>query len=461
MPPSALRDRKRERTRRALLEAAVELFETRGYEATTVADIAATAEVGTRTFFNYFASKEELLFPEPDERVQAAVRAIATRRPGERPVEVLLRALRAAGDNPGDHLGDTLASRISVLRARISRTVPAVSGRAAYAQLASQQEIARQLRSAFPDELDDVGAAALVGAVVGAVSGALTVLFQQPGLEDGEQLHRKIQETTSKVLAPWLNERHTDTGPTAETRPRPATETGDAAATTAHGLDTRGDTAGSADRDIESDAIGSDASARGGRPRAAGTGGRVVEPRDGSPEPRGAAESGDNTPEPRDGAAESGESGTEFGERTAAAGEFGSGFGECRAETSAAAADMPRHEAESRDPRAVSSGQSAGSWESAGAARETVVPAHRSAATPRPESPGPRHAVRRLSPEPLRRALEAARPLPTERFTVYRAEDGTTRLDTADQPQPESPWHPADAPSDSADDLPLPQDALV
>lgn len=207
MPPSALRDRKRERTRRALHEAAVELFESRGYDATTVADIAAAAEVGTRTFFNYFASKEELLFPEPDERVQAAVQAIATRRSGERPVEVLLRALRAAGDNPGDHLGDNLVARIAVLRAQVSRTVPAVSGRAAYAQLASQQEIARQLRAAFPDELDDVGAAALVGAVVGAVSGALTVLFQKPGIEDADQLHRMIQETTSKVLAPWLSDK--------------------------------------------------------------------------------------------------------------------------------------------------------------------------------------------------------------------------------------------------------------
>ncbi|MEV6772071.1 helix-turn-helix domain-containing protein [Nocardia sp. NPDC051030] len=206
MPPSALRDRKRERTRRALLEAAVEQFESRGYEATTVADIAAAAEVGTRTFFNYFASKEELLFPEPDERVTAAVQAIATRRPDERPVEVLLRALRAAGDNPGDHLGDNLAARIAVLRAQISRTVPAVSGRAAYAQLASQQEIARQLRAAFPEELDEVGAAALVGAVIGAVTGALTALFQnRQAVEDGDRLHRQIRETTSKVLAPWLN----------------------------------------------------------------------------------------------------------------------------------------------------------------------------------------------------------------------------------------------------------------
>ncbi|MEV4124332.1 helix-turn-helix domain-containing protein [Nocardia sp. NPDC049707] len=205
MPPSALRDRKRERTRRALLEAAVELFENRGYEETTVADIAAVAEVGTRTFFNYFASKEELLFQEQDERVRAAVAAIATRRPGERPVEVLLRALRAAGDNPGEHLVDDLSARIAALRAQVSRTVPAVSGRAAHAQLVAQREIARQLHMAFPAELDEVGAAALVGAVVGAVSGALTVLFQSPvtGV-DGERLHRQIHETTSRVLQPWL-----------------------------------------------------------------------------------------------------------------------------------------------------------------------------------------------------------------------------------------------------------------
>ncbi len=183
------------------------MFEDRGYEATTVADIAATAEVGTRTFFNYFASKEELLFPEPDERVTSAVRAIDSRRPGERPVEVLLRALRAAGDNPGDHLGDTLAARIAVVRAQVSRTVPAVRGRAAHAQLAAQQEIAKQLRVAFPEELDEVGSAALVGAVVGAVSGALTVLFQDPKcVEDPATLQRRIQETTNKVLAPWLSQ---------------------------------------------------------------------------------------------------------------------------------------------------------------------------------------------------------------------------------------------------------------
>ncbi|NUO57528.1 MAG: TetR family transcriptional regulator, partial [Hamadaea sp.] len=83
-----LRERKRARTRQAIIDAATELFAERGYDGTTIADIAAAADIGTRTFFSYFASKEELLFPEADLRVAAAIAAIENRQPGERPVEV-------------------------------------------------------------------------------------------------------------------------------------------------------------------------------------------------------------------------------------------------------------------------------------------------------------------------------------------------------------------------------------
>ena len=61
-----LHERKKQRTRDALVRAAVELFTTRGYEATTVDDIAEAVEVSQRTFFRYFAGKEEAALALPE-----------------------------------------------------------------------------------------------------------------------------------------------------------------------------------------------------------------------------------------------------------------------------------------------------------------------------------------------------------------------------------------------------------
>jgi len=155
-----------------LIAAGIELFERDGYEETTVAKIAAAADIGTRTFFGYFASKEELLFPRADDRVAAALDAIRTRRPGERPADVLLRAL---GTLPSDD--DDLVGRLTLLRLKLIRTVPAVAGRAFAAQYAAQHVIAAALVEAYPGELDNPAAAALTGAFIGAVAAALDVLL--------------------------------------------------------------------------------------------------------------------------------------------------------------------------------------------------------------------------------------------------------------------------------------------
>lgn len=199
---TSLRERKRARTRQTIINAAADLFERRGYEGTTIADIADAAEIGTRTFFSYFAGKEELLFPESDARVAAAVAAIEAREPGDRPADLLLRALREVNETNTE-----MAGSMARLRMRLTQSVPAVRGRALQEQLAAQLEIARHLQAAFPHELDAVQAAAMVGAFVGAVTGALHVLLAEPdALADPQRLQRRMQEATEMALRPFLGE---------------------------------------------------------------------------------------------------------------------------------------------------------------------------------------------------------------------------------------------------------------
>ena len=199
VPGRTLRDRKRERTRQTIVAAAVELFGRDGYERTTIADIAAAAEIGTRTFFSYFPSKEDVLFPEAADRVQAAIEAIDARGAGDGAADVLVRALQQVGTFGGDLTGPAAA-----LRLRLTRDVPSVRGRALQVQFDAQTAIARHLQAAFPDELDAVGAAALVGAFVGAVTGALMHLFADPALaDDPERLRQQLIRATGQALAPW------------------------------------------------------------------------------------------------------------------------------------------------------------------------------------------------------------------------------------------------------------------
>lgn len=62
------------RNREALISAAVELFETQGYDATTVDQIATAAGVAPRTYFHHFATKEDILFDGYAERLDEAAR---------------------------------------------------------------------------------------------------------------------------------------------------------------------------------------------------------------------------------------------------------------------------------------------------------------------------------------------------------------------------------------------------
>jgi len=92
MEKPGLRERKKQRTREALIDAAQELFCRHGFEATTVEQIAEAVDVSARTFFRYFTSKEDVALSLADEQVTAVLTAFAG-QPADMPV---LTAMRTA-----------------------------------------------------------------------------------------------------------------------------------------------------------------------------------------------------------------------------------------------------------------------------------------------------------------------------------------------------------------------------
>jgi AcrR family transcriptional regulator len=193
-----LRERKKERTRRALVEAAVEMFEHKGYDETTIAEIAAAADVSPRTFFSYFPTKEDLLFADTEARLSIAVAEIDARRPGDRPADVLLRTVRRIAESGA--MDSDLLSRLAPARVRLVLATPALRGRAFQRLFAGQRLLARHLHAAFPDELDEVSAAAIVGALVGALVTAATAALESVGGGDPATSGRVFAERPEVLL---------------------------------------------------------------------------------------------------------------------------------------------------------------------------------------------------------------------------------------------------------------------
>jgi AcrR family transcriptional regulator len=84
-----LRERKKQRTREAIVGAAFDLFDERGFDGTTIADIAEAAEIAPRTFFSYFPSKDDVVFHDFEERYAMVASWFRDREPGTNAIDAL------------------------------------------------------------------------------------------------------------------------------------------------------------------------------------------------------------------------------------------------------------------------------------------------------------------------------------------------------------------------------------
>jgi len=95
-PKEGRRERKRRQTRERIEEAAMSLFLKRGFDGTTIEDITEAADVSKRSFFDYFPSKEEVVFAWQDSFADSLAAAVAERPADEPAVKVVEEALTSA-----------------------------------------------------------------------------------------------------------------------------------------------------------------------------------------------------------------------------------------------------------------------------------------------------------------------------------------------------------------------------
>jgi AcrR family transcriptional regulator len=192
--PDGLRERKKARTRASLREHALRLFREQGYQATTVEQIAAAAEVSPSTFFRYFPTKEDVVLQDDmDTRLMAAFEQQA---PGLGPIAAVRAAVRQMFDS-------YTGADLDLLResTRLSMTVPEIRARAldefARAIGAMAETVAK--RAGRPP--DDLAVRTVAGAIMGVV---MSITMPWDGWSEGhgfEDAFGRIDEALALLQA--------------------------------------------------------------------------------------------------------------------------------------------------------------------------------------------------------------------------------------------------------------------
>ena len=180
------RERKKARTRKALITAARRLYRERGFDAVTVATIAAEAGIAPRTFFSYFETKEDVFLGPGDDRLGRLVQAIRERNPADPILRTvrgeLLRVREAPPQAQRPELAELLShpSIVARLRERWNRWEDVLA-----------ECIAEEVGARAGDPEPRVVAAAITAAIRVAASAAL----------DKPQRRAAIAERVFELLA--------------------------------------------------------------------------------------------------------------------------------------------------------------------------------------------------------------------------------------------------------------------
>ncbi|MEU0502194.1 TetR/AcrR family transcriptional regulator [Nocardia sp. NPDC005998] len=176
-----LRETHKARTQRTIQEQAMRLFTERGYDATTVADVAAAAGVSSMTVFRYFPTKEDLVLA--DEYDPIIVERIQARPSGQS----LMRRIGAAlVEAAAQH---TPADRAMLLtRLHLGLSVPALRERMWDGQYRTQRYIVEALRGDHTEPQEEFELWVATGACLAAATAAIVRWAENDGHDDLPEL---------------------------------------------------------------------------------------------------------------------------------------------------------------------------------------------------------------------------------------------------------------------------------
>ncbi|MFB8088122.1 TetR family transcriptional regulator [Streptomyces sp. NPDC055992] len=204
--PTGLRERKKRRTRDALLVAALELFTTHGYEETTVDEIADAVEVSQRTFFRYFAGKEAVVFAVQD-MVESHFLSELRQRPAEEaPFEAMRRAVLCAWNSIGETVEAIIPVELHMRAYRMIESTPSLLAAHLRRSIVLENQITELIAEREGlDTARDPRPRVAVAAFSGVMRAAGQLWGQ--GRDGGMESLRVLTETYLDALTPALSER--------------------------------------------------------------------------------------------------------------------------------------------------------------------------------------------------------------------------------------------------------------
>jgi AcrR family transcriptional regulator len=189
-PDTGLRARKRRETRERIADAALSLFLERGFEETTVDQIAAAADVSVRSFFHYFPAKEDVVASWQDGFGARLADAVAARPKSEtlaRAVEQAMLTSIAAAADPR-----------SIAIDRLVRTTPALSARDAFKYERLERTLAEALIKRTARKSETFEARLLAMVTIGALRlGSQAWHVEHPGADIASPLGPHLHGASS------------------------------------------------------------------------------------------------------------------------------------------------------------------------------------------------------------------------------------------------------------------------